>query len=393
MRIITRLYRYRPIILLLAVSISCTSFSISNAEAVEFGQDATGDTNAIYIQGKTSGYLYSDRIVITAAHVLDQYDLNRPLENQAFVYLPGISNTINAKQIPIVSAIIPKTYLKSTSTVQFKDDIAILILKENIPVTVKTQIASQDQMERFANEKAIVQMIGYGMQNGQDQINPKNETRAPQKLLGYLYTPQMMTNHYNTYQTRPPFWSNIEYGVIENQTTGTICSGDSGSGFFVEENSIRYYVGTAGNGLGHSNCKVDGTVQYANGGAIDWFAPAYKFLDLINSAEKIVAEQKQKELQKLEAERIAAELKAKQEADAKAAAELKAKQEADAKAAAELKAKQEADAKAAAELKAKQEADAQASLTKKVTITCFKGKSLKTVTAVKPICPKGYKKK
>ena len=60
------------------------------------------------------------------------------------------------------------------------------------------------------------------------------------------------------------------------------------------------------------------------------------------------------------ADAAAAELKAKQEADAKAAAELKAKQEADAKAAAELKAKQEADAKAAAELKAKQEADAKA---------------------------------
>jgi len=116
-----------------------------------------------------------------------------------------------------------------------------------------------------------------------------------------------------------------------------------------------------------------------------------------------------------------AELKAKQEADAKAAAELKAKQEADAKAAAELKAKQEADAKAAAELKAKQEADAKAAADKaagekiisdakaeaarilaaakaaaakkKTTITCVKGKLTKKVTAVKPVCPKGYKKK
>jgi hypothetical protein len=30
---------------------------------------------------------------------------------------------------------------------------------------------------------------------------------------------------------------------------------------------------------------------------------------------------------------------------------------------------------------------------KKITITCIKGKTLKTVTAVKPICPTGYKKK
>jgi hypothetical protein len=88
-----------------------------------------------------------------------------------------------------------------------------------------------------------------------------------------------------------------------------------------------------------------------------------------------------------------AELKAKQEADAKATAELKAKQEADAKATAELKAKQEADAKAAAELKAKQEAEVKAAALKKTTITCIKGKLTKKVTAIKPKCPAGYKVK
>jgi hypothetical protein len=125
------------------------------------------------------------------------------------------------------------------------------------------------------------------------------------------------------------------------------------------------------------------------------------------AADRTAAELKAK--QEAEA-KAAAELKAKQEAEAKAAAELKAKQEAEAKAAAELKAKQEAEAKAAAdkaaaELKAKQEADAQAeaarilasaktaATNKKTTITCVKGKLTKKVTAVKPTCPKGYKKK
>ena len=95
---------------------------------------------------------------------------------------------------------------------------------------------------------------------------------------------------------------------------------------------------------------------------------------------------------------ISADLKAKQEAEAKAiadkaAAELKAKQEAELKAAAELKAKMDAEAKAAAELKAKQDAAAKAALAKKLTITCVKGKLTKKVTAVKPKCPAGYKKK
>ncbi len=51
------------------------------------------------------------------------------------------------------------------------------------------------------------------------------------------------------------------------------------------------------------------------------------------------------------------------------------------------------DAKAAAELKAKQDADAKAATTKKTTITCVKGKLTKKVTAVKPKCPSGYKLK
>ena len=72
---------------------------------------------------------------------------------------------------------------------------------------------------------------------------------------------------------------------------------------------------------------------------------------------------------------------------------LQAKAETEARAAAELKAKQDAEAKAAAELKAKQEAAAKAPVAKKTTIICVKGKLTKKVTAVKPKCPTGYKKK
>ena len=62
---------------------------------------------------------------------------------------------------------------------------------------------------------------------------------------------------------------------------------------------------------------------------------------------------------------------------------------------AEAKARQEAEAKTALELKAKQEAEAKAKAAalRKTTITCVKGKLTKKVTAVKPKCPAGYKKK
>jgi membrane protein involved in colicin uptake len=127
------------------------------------------------------------------------------------------------------------------------------------------------------------------------------------------------------------------------------------------------------------------------------FPSTNKFLDLIKSAETFVEEQKKTQLVKAEEARLAAELKAKQEAEVvRLAAELRAKQEAEAKAAAELKAKQEIEAvvaKALAELKAKQEADAKAAALKKTTITCVKGKLTKKVTAIKPKCPSGFKKR
>ena len=177
--------------------------------------------------------------------------------------------------------------------------------------------------------------------------------------------------------------------------------------------------------------------------------------NLLLSAEvKAAAELKAK--QEAEA-KAAAELKAKQEAEAKAAAELKAKQEAEAKAAAPelsrlaqqkqyclqhnidaqilrqrmttldkdpnlLKTKELdiscdvygvsnfwSDASNFAKTRAiwesyysadlktiskfEEEAAAKAAASKKTTITCVKGKLTKKVTAIKPVCPSGYKKK
>jgi hypothetical protein len=90
--------------------------------------------------------------------------------------------------------------------------------------------------------------------------------------------------------------------------------------------------------------------------------------------------------------RNAAEVNAAKAAAEKAAGDQKAKQEADAKAAAD---KVVAEAKAeAARILAEANTQAKAAAAaKKTTITCVKGKLTKKVTAVKPVCPKGYKKK
>jgi hypothetical protein len=84
------------------------------------------------------------------------------------------------------------------------------------------------------------------------------------------------------------------------------------------------------------------------------------------------------------------EFRARPTTEAKTASELKAKEEADARAAFEKAAIENAIRdKAAAEKAAREKAAA----TKKVTITCVKGKLTKKVIATKPKCPTGYKKK
>ena len=90
--------------------------------------------------------------------------------------------------------------------------------------------------------------------------------------------------------------------------------------------------------------------------------------------------------------RNASEVNAAKAAAEKAAGDQKAKQEADAKAAAD---KVVAEAKAeAARILAEANTQAKAAAAaKKTTITCVKDKLTKKVTAVKPVCPKGYKKK
>ena len=220
--------------------------------------------------------------------------------------------------------------------------------------------------------------------------------RPPNKLTGTLLSPEAVLAFYRQYPNVD--WKKINkpgvYGIVQHRELqqSHICDGDSGSMFFVEENNVRYLLGTTGLGLVNNNCPPP--EKWYGFPSMSWIDPNSKLRDLLKTAEKIVEEDKKREFAIAEEIRLAAELKAKQETEARAAAELKAKQEAEAKTALELKAKEEADAKAVADkLAAEKLAATKAAALKKTTITCIKGKLVKKVTAVKPLCPAGYKKK
>jgi hypothetical protein len=171
--------------------------------------------------------------------------------------------------------------------------------------------------------------------------------------------------------------------------TGSNCDGDSGSGIFHQKGNVRYYIApTGGSQAGIKNCYDN--QQFAPAGGMTGITPTHKFLALIKEAEDFVANQKKLEAAKLEEERVAAELKAKQEADerARVEAELKAKLEAEAKIAAEAAAKVAADAALLASKKKIQDS------VKKLYVgkSCPKSKATKTVSGVKIACVKKGKR-
>ena len=83
-------------VIALCISLFTLPLSVS-ATAVEFGQDATGDPNAVKVGG-ASGFLYSDRIVFTAAHVIDSTGGVDYWEKEGVIYTPGIVSVVGQKR-------------------------------------------------------------------------------------------------------------------------------------------------------------------------------------------------------------------------------------------------------------------------------------------------------
>ena len=331
------------LILILAISL----LTPVSAQGVEFGQDATGDPNAVWVMG-ASGFLYSDRIVFTAAHTIEYFG------STGYLFAPGVKNGSDNKKYWPQKILMAPTYRARVGTDNTRvDDFAIIILRESMPMRNSVQVASPADIESFIREKAPVEMVGYGLQNEAMRTDLQARyNNSPHKMTSTIVSGDDLRKYLAAYPGwHQPNQTILDFGIPNNEKIGSNCDGDSGSGFFVQKSNVRYYLGAAGGSqAGITNCNGSFT-RFAPNGGMSGITPTYKFLALIKEAEDFFANEKKLEAIQ-EAARVAAELKAKQEADerVRVEAELKAKLEAEAKAEAELKAKQEADAKAAAKV-------------------------------------------
>jgi hypothetical protein len=361
-----------------------------SANGVEFGQDATGDPNAVRINGGASGFLYSDRLVFTAAH---NFDGSENWSNLGFVNAPGVLSTSDKKQYQIHKILKAPTYRARLGADNTRiDDFAILILRESMPMQNRVEVASAADIETFIREKAPVGMVGYGFQNEAQRSETQAwKDRAPRKMTSVLVSSVDIRQYYSTNAgLLRPNQTILDLGIPNNEKIGSNCDGDSGAGFYVEKGNVRYYLGAAGGSqAGITNCYGDrygDQTRWHSIGGMSGITPTHKFLALIKEAEDFVANEKSLEAAKLEQERVAAELKAKQEADerARVESELKAKLEAEAKVAAEIAAKVAADAALLASKKKIQDSVKRQYVGK----SCPRLKTTKSVSGLKLVCVK-----
>ena len=374
---------------LLVLILSISLLVPVSAKGVEFGQDATGDPNAVWVMG-ASGFLYSDRIVFTAAHTIDAGGGDKFL-NESYLFAPGVKNGQNNKKYFAQRVLKSPTYKdRSDADGTRIDDFGIIILRESMPVRNKVVVASPADIESFVREKAVVELVGYGLQNAsmRNDLQARNNL-APHKMTSVLVAGDELRQYYSSNPgLLRPNQTILGLGMRNSEKTGSNCDGDSGSGIFHQKGEVRYYISpTGGSQAGIKNCYDN--QQFAPAGGMTGVTPTHKFLALIKEAEDFVANEKKLEAAKEEA-RVAAELKAKQEAEEKASveAELKAKLEAEAKIAADAAAKVAADAALLAATKKSQD------LAKKLNVgkSCAKLKSTKAVSGVKFVCVKKGKK-
>ena len=363
-----------------------------NAQGVEYGQDATGDPNAVRLMVyRSSGFLYSDRIVFTVAHLFDVVATDS-FEKEAYLLAPGVKSGPDQKKYWVQKVLKASTYRARVGTDNTRiDDFAIIILRESMPVRNIVQVASPADIESFIREKAPVEMVGYGFQNvAMRKDSQAWDNLAPHKMTSVLVSGDDLRKYYaaNPFFHQPN-QTMLDFGIPNDEKNGSVCDADSGAGFFIQKGNIRYYLGAVGGQqAGITNCNAP-LGRFAPNGGMSGITPTYKFLALIKEAEEFVANEKKLEAAREET-RVAAELKAKQEADerARVEAELKAKIEAEEKIAAEAAAKVAADAALLVATKKSQD------LAKKQNVGkgCTKLKSAKTVSGVKLVCVKKGKK-
>ena len=273
------------------IAIAALISTTTPARAVENGELALGDSNAVSING-AGGFLYSPRIVLTTAH---NHILPYEIENIK-VSLPGeiFSSTgkkINAHKLFLAPTYADRTFLSGGNIFSRTDDFAVIVLDEPIPLKNEVKIATKDDLDQFKASHAKANMVGYGLQTPEMRTlsnNGRNQVEVtPHRIATNFITDSEAESVIRNSLGNNAIFKQDGY-FLQTPLTGSICDNDSGSGWYVDREDVRYYIGPASGGLGFPNCTAN--APWSLNGSFASVSAAYKFMDLIAQAEKYIEE-------------------------------------------------------------------------------------------------------
>jgi hypothetical protein len=170
----------------------------------------------------------------------------------------------------------------------FKNDVAVLVLAKPIPKVSKAKLLNEKELQAFALTDPEVWIGGYGLQNfEQRSIAPVNRFVIPAKAPARFASAQEFQSAISVMKNktgRPNFQESL-MGMKMPVETGTICDGDSGSGFWSKNGSQTIYLGVLNGPLGISNCENRAPELSIT---VNGFHPTYQYQSLFDSAEKFV---------------------------------------------------------------------------------------------------------
>ncbi len=322
-----------------------------SAHAVENGDDATGSSFVVPISidkgngkwGECSGTLIAPAIVVTAGHCV--LDANGLLTKNIYVGIAGSTRGSVTLSDKIFSIQITSSFQNAAGGTVGDDDLAFLTLGKSQILRVPIILASEKEVIDLKSRKVALKSIGYGKytNSGTESIT------FPKAFDG-------------TFSSVNTIYSNSAYMF---STKGRSCAGDSGAPILnISATQVTLVGILTGTIRGVDNLCAQ---KQSDGNYYTLFTLVGRYANLAFSAatEVINSQLQATDADKVQMADLVNKLDEATNANSKVQSQL-----------------DEANA-TIVELKAKLPQ----------VITCIKGKVTKKVTAVKPKCPAGYKKK
>ena len=256
-----------------------------------FGQDGPSE---VRLMAGWSGFLYSPRIVLSAAHSHYRFDNNgnRVLNEPAFITV-GKPNS-SAKSAEGRAKVI-KTFVADFT--QMGNDFIVLVLDRDLVSVSPAKLMTAEIEAELVNARAEVVFHGYGEYRDRCAPGEKNPCKKDWNNLNQRTSELPRIVRMNLAPLSDAYFSWLT-GNQRTELRETIisnpqgCPGDSGGPITTAYKGDLLYLGQGLAGANVYACGAgDAKSKENDPNSFGWFSPIYKHLDLLKEAEAFVAQQ------------------------------------------------------------------------------------------------------